>query len=414
MTLLEPRRSCARCGRPLVAWVPQPDAALPARMAVPGVCFCDRITLLPTRTRILLLQHPRERRMGIGTARLAHLALPSSELRVNVDFCSDPVVRAAIAGPAPVYVLFPGAGARPVQELPAGEPITLVVLDGTWSQARKLLARNPALAALPRVAFNPRRPSGYAIRRQPAALCVSTIEALAEVLEVIEPEHGPFDRLLDPFRAMVERQLWFETAVQARRHLRAPNVGGTGQPRRTRLSARIDGLWSRLVCVQGEANAWPSRDPARQDPETIHWVAHRASSGEVFAEVVAPRRPLAPSTPRHVELGADQILAGIDRESWHRRWRAFARPDDVLVTWGAFYQALAMTDQLPLANDAIDLRVEVTRMLRRRVGTIDDCLTALAAEPAALGLPGRAGRRLAALVGALANLRGQPAGAATV
>ena len=171
VTTLQPRAACGRCGRPVV------------------VCFCDRITLLPTRHRLLLLQHPRERRMGIGTARLAHLALPGSQLRVGLDFSTDPVVRALLAQP-PAYVLFPGPQALPPEQLPGDRPITLVVLDGTWAQARKLLTLNPAIAALPRVAFRPRRPSAYEIRRQPAEFCLSTIEALAEVLERLEPDAG--------------------------------------------------------------------------------------------------------------------------------------------------------------------------------------------------------------------------------
>ena len=414
MTAVEPRRSCARCGRPLLAWVPRaaagalaPEAGGSAlnpdqRVAVPGACFCDRITLLPTRTQILLLQHPRERRMGIGTARLAHLALPGSQLRVAVDFAADPVVSAALAGGRPTYVLFPGPQARTVEELRAEQPVNLVVLDGTWSQARKLLSLNPQLAALPRVAFNPSQPSGYLIRRQPAAFCVSTIEALAEVLQVLEPEAGPWGRLLAPFKAMVERQRWFETAVQSRRHLKPLR---TTDPRRSRLAERLSALWPRLVCVQGEANAWARNDPRRQDPETIHWLAHRPATGESFESVIAPRRPLAPATHQHVGLPAARIEAGMTAQRWHDDWRRFARPEDVLVTWGDFYRGLATTDGLPLATESIDLRVEVTRALRRRVGTVDDAVTSVQAAPMTLGFDGRGGRRLDALVSLLHGLR---------
>ena len=71
-----PRRSvCARCRRP------------------PVVCYCAVLPSLPARTRVLLLQHPRERHVAIGTARMAHLALPSSTLRMGVDFSRDEVVR---------------------------------------------------------------------------------------------------------------------------------------------------------------------------------------------------------------------------------------------------------------------------------------------------------------------------------
>jgi hypothetical protein len=275
----------------------------------------------------------------------------------------------------------------------------LIVLDGTWANARKLLTANPALAALPRVSFQPQRPSDYGIRRQPAPFCVSTIEALAEVLAVLEPDGGPFERLLDPFRAMVERQLWFEREVHAHRHHHRP-----GPTLRARVGARLEAEWSRWLCVQGEANAWPRRDPDRQEPETIHWVAHRPSTGETFEAVVAPRRPLAPSTPAHVGLSSEALLAGESEGSWRARWKDFLRPDDRLVTWGNFYRSLAAAEGLPLPAAALDLRVEASRALRRRLGTVEECVAVLESVPASLGLPGRGGRRLEALVAGLAGL----------
>ena len=77
------RAICARCRRP------------------ESVCYCAHLVSLPTRTRVLLLQHPRERDVPIGTARLAHLCLPGSQLRVGVDFDDDAQVRAALDGAGP-------------------------------------------------------------------------------------------------------------------------------------------------------------------------------------------------------------------------------------------------------------------------------------------------------------------------
>ena len=385
MTTVQKRAACGRCGRPVV------------------VCFCDRITLLPTRHRLLLLQHPRERLKGIGTARLAHLALPGSQLRVGIDFSADPVVQSLLAQP-PAYVLFPGPQAQAPEQLPRDRPITLVVLDGTWSQARKLLTLNPALAALPRLAFLPRRPSIYEIRRQPAEFCLSTIEALAEVLERLEPEGAGFDRLLDPFRAMVARQQWFETTVQTRRHRRmGPRPARTGG--RPTLGARLAEGWDRLVCVQGEANAWGRRDPRHQPPETVHWVAHRPATGESFSAVIAPRRPLAPGTSRHVDLDPAVMQAGIAPQRWQSDWAQFLRPDDQLVGWGTYYRDLAAAEGVPLAAPFLDLRPELSHLLHRRLGTVEACGEALQLTPVDLGMPGRAGRRLGTLIAMLERLR---------
>jgi DTW domain-containing protein YfiP len=378
------RPLCRGCGRAVVT------------------CFCDRITILPTRTRILLLQHPREKRVAVGTARMAQLALPNSRLRVGLDFTEDEEVRAILAQPSGAYVLFPGPAATPVGELPRDRDLTLIVFDGTWWQASKLLKLNPALAALPRVAFRPRKPSAYVIRREPADFCVSTIEALSEVLTVLEPEGGPFDRLLDPFHAMVERQCWFQTQVRSSRHRSARR--GFASPR-SKLAARLSANWPRLVCVHGEANAWPRHHPARETPETVHWVAHRPATAETFEAVMAPRQALAEATPEHVELSPDRLRAGGSVQQWHDAWAGFTRPDDILVMWGTYYRDLALADGLPLSVPSMNLRDEVSRLLRRRFGTVEASMESLGATPVPLALPGRGGRRLAALVGALESLR---------
>jgi DTW domain-containing protein YfiP len=372
------RPTCGRCLRPL------------------ATCYCPHLQVLPTRTRVLLLQHPREQHMAIGTARMAHLSLPNSELRVATDFSSDPVVSEAMAQPQPPWVLFPGKQALDVSALPRDRPLTLMVVDGTWWQARKLLKLNPALAALPRVSFTPSAPSRYLIRRQPAEFCVSTIEALAQVLEVLEPGQ-PFAGLLDPFHAMVARQRWYQTTVGSHRHQRAV----TRPNRRQRLAARLRAEWPRLVCVQGEANAWGRRDPARQEPETIHWVAERLATGETFEAVVAPRRALAPATPDHVMLPRERLLGGGSVESWQRAWREFARPDDVLVLWGTYYRNLAEREGLSISSDCIDLRGEMCQWLRARVGTVEDCAGRLGVDAGSLRFAGRGGRRLAALAAVL-------------
>jgi DTW domain-containing protein YfiP len=369
------------------------------------VCVCSHVTPLPTRTRVMLLQHPREHRVGIGTARLAHLSLPASSLHVGLNFDGDDAVGAALAGDAPAYVLFPGAGAIDVADLPRDRALTLIALDGTWWQARKLLNLNPGLAALPRVAFTPRRLSDYRIRRQPAAHCVSTIEALAETLSLLEPESGPFDRLLDPFRAMVARQEWYAAEVRSQRH-RQP-VRARRPSRRDKLSARLAAEWPHVVCIQGEANAWPARTPDRPEPEIVHWVAHRPSTGESYAAVIAPRRALAPSTPRHIALSDEQLRAGGSIADWQRSWRAFVRPGDLLVQWGRYYGGLAAHDGIDLDREGatLDLRPEVSQILKRHLGTLDDCAAALGAAVPAAELAGRAGRRLAALVASVSALR---------
>jgi len=310
-----------------------------------------------------------------------------------------------VDAPVPAYVLFPGPEAMNVADLPRDKDITLVVLDGTWSLAKKLLTLNPFLKALPRVAFTPSHPSDYRIRRQPAEFCVSTIEALAEVLGILEPDRGPFGSLLAPFQAMVARQEEFIHDVHARRH---HGVRRRNRPAKPTLLQSLTADWDRLLCVQGEANAWPRRDPDRQPPEIIHWAAWRPSTGDVFQSIVAPRRTLARSTSRHAGLTDEAISGGVSLDRWRSDWLSFARPDDVVVSWGQFYLGLAIEDGVAISQRGVDLRIEVAKMRKGRFKTIEDACVALGADapasPVSLEVPGRAGRRLAALARLVGHL----------
>jgi DTW domain-containing protein YfiP len=188
------------------------------------VCYCAHLTTVDTATRIIVLQHPRERDMAIGTARMASLCLPNSELHVGVDWRDKPELRRALSDAArPAMLLYPGRDAIDVLRDPPKGPITLIVIDGTWANTKNVVRDNPELGQLPRLAFTPPMPSQYRIRKEPAAACVSTIEALCYALGAIEGDRARFTSLLAPFRAMIDAQLEFIR----RRH------GGTRHAKKT-------------------------------------------------------------------------------------------------------------------------------------------------------------------------------------
>lgn len=170
-------------------------------------CLCALIPRLPSRTRVLILQHPSEARHALNTARLAALGLNNAELRVGERFEDLPAVLAQ-----PGYracLLFPGEQAQPLAQFAAqldGQPALLVVPDGTWRKARKLLHCNPLLAALPRVSLADGLQSRYRVRKAPMPGALSTLEAIASALETLEAP-ARFDALLKPFEALIEGQI---------------------------------------------------------------------------------------------------------------------------------------------------------------------------------------------------------------
>ena len=106
-------------------------------------------------------------------------------------------------------LLFPGEEAQPLAQFAAQLdelPALLVVPDGTWRKARKLLHCNPLLAALPRVSLEPGLQSRYRLRKAPQAGALSTIEAIVSALETLEAP-AQFAALLRPFEALIEGQI---------------------------------------------------------------------------------------------------------------------------------------------------------------------------------------------------------------
>lgn len=183
--------SCPECGKP------------------PGVCICDRVEKMATHLRVVILQHPQEDDALLGTAKLVDVTLPKAEVRVGLSWASlDHAIGGRNADRERWAVLAVAKLPVAVPEEARNEPVVvidrkgrlrdltrhglegIIVLDGTWSQAKTLWWRNAWLLKLPRVVLKPREPSMYGrLRKEPRKEWVSTLEAIGDVLPALgEPE----------------------------------------------------------------------------------------------------------------------------------------------------------------------------------------------------------------------------------
>jgi DTW domain-containing protein len=172
-------------------------------------CLCDLVPRVETRTRVLVVLHHAETQKPSNTGRLALRCLPNS----------GAVVRGAPEQPAPALnwaehgdpvVLFPHPDARPLAEFCGGSrPVTLIVPDGTWRQAQRVRRRVAGLGEVPCAFVTRDAPSEYRLRRTLDARRLSTMEAIAEALGLLEGPRGPAARelLLEIFQVMVDRSL---------------------------------------------------------------------------------------------------------------------------------------------------------------------------------------------------------------
>lgn len=175
------------------------------------VCICSLVPRIANRTAVTILQHHRERRHPIGTERILRLGLTRCQTWIAQRHSGLTVPQ--IPDAAECGLLYPHREAIvladdtcPIEQRPELRIRELIVLDGTWSQAKALYRSNPWLARVPHYALAPRRGSDYRIRRQPRQECLSSVEAVVAALRLIEPETKGLEGLLEAFRSMVRIQ----------------------------------------------------------------------------------------------------------------------------------------------------------------------------------------------------------------
>ncbi|MBI5692002.1 MAG: DTW domain-containing protein [Verrucomicrobia bacterium] len=192
------------------------------------LCWCESITPMETRTRFVFLMHPKEfKQEKAATGRLTHLCLAHSQIVCGIGFEENETVQSLIADPANLPVLLypgrealnlslaadPDASARlsALRDELTRRVLTVFLLDATWALGRKMLRLSPSLQRLPRIMFTPESPSRYVIKQQPHPSCLSTLEAVHELLRVLERQgldRYPLpDQLLGIFQRMQDYQL---------------------------------------------------------------------------------------------------------------------------------------------------------------------------------------------------------------
>ena len=198
--IVEPRFTCYSCMRPQTH------------------CVCNLITPFVAHCNILILQHPHERKKYYSTAKLVTKAITNSRLLRGLEFLPGEI-ESTLSGQRS-YLLFPSATAADCKAVYLDSESTVIVIDGTWSEAGKILNRNPFLRSLPCLTFRQELKSNYRIRKQPKDNYLSTIESIAHLLRLNaeRPESTNnrsnlnyllYDRLFEGFDQMVLKQLQY-------------------------------------------------------------------------------------------------------------------------------------------------------------------------------------------------------------
>jgi DTW domain-containing protein YfiP len=150
---------------------------------------------------------------------MAHLCITNSLLIEGVDFSANEQLNAMFRD-RKIFplVLYPRKASLNVSILsqedraaivPADRELAIIVLDGTWKTARKMIRLSRNLQNLTYISFDPPRPSRYRLRRQPRAQYYSTLEAIHHIIDLFmaDRQERPQDTLLDILDFAVEHQL---------------------------------------------------------------------------------------------------------------------------------------------------------------------------------------------------------------
>ena len=192
------------------------------------LCICDSITPIENRISLLILQHPQEQDRALGTARLTALHFKNAVVKIGLSWPSlSKALGRPVHDPSRWAVLY--LGSAKVADLDTDSEIVainrkgeaedhqrailkeiegIVLLDGTWSQAKALWWRNAWMLKCQRVILGPKQPSRYGkLRREPRRDGLSTIESAAMLLSALEKRpdiaetlNASFERMLVKYR----------------------------------------------------------------------------------------------------------------------------------------------------------------------------------------------------------------------
>ena len=182
-------------------------------------CICNYIGSFQTKTRFVILMHPKEyKKERNGTGRMTQLQLDNSEIIVGVDFTNDKRVNEILNQEnSSSFLLYPGEDNFNLSTRESSETISFIgenpnlfILDGTWPCARKMLKLSTNLQQLKRVSFDNEITSKFVFKQQPEPLCLSTIESVFTVVNLLKEagiEHCQSKGFLLPFEKMIEHQV---------------------------------------------------------------------------------------------------------------------------------------------------------------------------------------------------------------
>lgn len=166
---------------------------------------------LKPQSTIVLLQHPAEEKRCLRTAPMLQLGLEQNKCLIfkgkRFPQPRHENLENILRSPN-TLLLYPSKSAIDIKKL-GNNPhsYNLVLIDGTWPQAKAIYASSPMLHDLKQVKILTNNTSSYIIRTQPTEGCLSTLETAALALSQLEKDTIYNDQLVQPLHMLCQYQL---------------------------------------------------------------------------------------------------------------------------------------------------------------------------------------------------------------
>jgi DTW domain-containing protein YfiP len=176
-------------------------------------CICPQLKTVSNKLFVLILQHPQEPKQTLGSAILVKKTLKNCHLAVGLSWPNLQKIAPSRLKPSEYACLYLGPKKTDLEDKPytlisRTQPCrvkALIVLDGTWSQAKTLWWRNPWLLKTQRLILHPQKPSLYGkLRKEPRVECLSTLESTAMGLSCLGEKKEVTQTLLQHFEMLIQ------------------------------------------------------------------------------------------------------------------------------------------------------------------------------------------------------------------
>ncbi len=196
----------ARSLKPFVARGSRTQRCPRCRVAV-SHCLCRWLPQVPSHCGVCLLMHDIEPLKPSNTGWLIADVVADCYAFTWQRTDVDPRLLELLADPQwQPWVIFPGEYAEPSRvvervTLSPGKRPLFILLDATWTEARKMFRKSPYLDALPVLSLQPEALSRYALRRSTRGEHLCTAEVAALCLELADDLQAAraLDAWLDAF-----------------------------------------------------------------------------------------------------------------------------------------------------------------------------------------------------------------------